>query len=71
MKKISGISTEPELSKTDEQIEEIRKQLINKGIDKDIVNLIGTIPIRDIDYKKDIYLAISERYKLKREKNSR
>jgi hypothetical protein len=57
------VSTEIGLNKTDEQIEEIRRQLLNKGIDEDIVDLVGTIPIRDIDYKKDIRLAISERHK--------
>jgi predicted RNase H-like HicB family nuclease len=66
-----GIAIETELNKTDKQIEEMRKQLLNKGIDEDIVNLIGTVPMRDIDYKKDIYLAISERYRLKSERNSR
>jgi len=60
---VIGIAIETELNKTDEQIEEIRRQLLNKGIDEDIVHLVGTIPIRDIDYKKDIQLAISERHK--------
>ena len=63
IKRLIGVSTEVELNKTDEQIKEIRRQLLNKGIDEDIVNLVGIIPMRDIDYKKDIRLAISERHK--------
>jgi len=67
IKELIGISTE---ISSDNQIREIRERLIREGIDEDLVSLVGTIPIYDDDYKKDIYLAISEREKYKSEKSA-
>lgn len=43
-----------------EQLGTLRQQLIDEGFDEELVLLVGTIPPREENYKKEIQQAISE-----------
>jgi len=48
-----------------EKIEGLRQRLIDEGFDEELVPLVGTIPLREEDYKEEIREAISERLRSK------
>lgn len=47
----------------EKQIQELREQLISEGFDKELVQLVGTVPLYNIDYKEEIRNLIYERFK--------
>ncbi len=47
------------------RIQELRKQLINEGLDEELVQLVGSVPLRRDDYKEEIRAVIYERYRRK------
>lgn len=44
------------------QLKLLRRQLIVEGFEEELVQLVGIIPLRKDDYKKEIREAISERF---------
>lgn len=39
----------------------LRRQLVEEGLDEELIRLVGTLPIRNEDYKEEIRQAISAR----------
>jgi hypothetical protein len=54
-------------TRNERRIHELRKKLLNDGLDEEIVMLVGTIPLYNENYKDDIRTVICERYKRKYE----
>lgn len=50
-----------EISKP-EHIEKLKKELKQEEFDKDLVQLVGTVPLRQKDYKEDIRKAVSAKH---------
>jgi len=48
-------------SKGKKKIQNLRKQLMNEGFDEELVQLVGTVPIYQDDYKEEIRNLIYER----------
>ena len=46
---------------TSQHIQALRKELIEEGFDKALVELVGSVPAWDEDYKEDIRRVISLR----------
>ncbi len=56
---------------SEKQIQELRKRLIDEGLDERLVQLVGTVPLIHDDYKEEIRAVIYERYERKYGKSAR
>ena len=52
---------ETQKSKNEMRIQKLRKQLMDEGCDKELVQLVGTVPLRRNNYKEEIRTVIYER----------
>ena len=66
LKKLIGTSLETQGTEDEVRIHELRKQLLNEGLDEELVRLVGTVPLENNDYKEEIRTVIYERYQGKR-----
>ena len=65
LKKLIGLPPEIQDTENEARIQELRKQLIDEGLDEELVQLVGTIPLKHDDYKEEIRAVIYERYQRK------
>ena len=61
LKKFIEAPEETQKIKNEMQIQKLRKQLMNEGCDEELVQLVGTVPLRVDNYKEEIRNAIYER----------
>ena len=61
LKKLIETPEETQKSKNETRIQKIRKQLIHEGLDEELVQLVGTVPLRRDNYKEEIRTVIYER----------
>jgi len=47
---------------TSQHIQALRKELVEEGFDKALVELVGSVLVWEEDYNKDIRRVISQRY---------
>ncbi len=52
---------ETQKSKNEARIQKLRKQLMDEGLDEELVQLVGTVPLRRDNYKEEIRTVICER----------
>ena len=71
LKKLIEAPAQTQESKDEERIRELRKQLLDEGLDERLVQLVGTVPLIHDDYKEEIRAVIYERYQRKYEKSAR
>ena len=71
LKKLIEAPAQVQESKDEERIRELRKQLLDEGLDERLVQLVGTVPLIHDDYKEEIRAVIYERYQRKYEKSAR
>ena len=71
LKKLIEAPAQTQESKDEERIRELRKQLLDEGLDERLVQLVGTVPLLHDDYKEEIRAVIYERYQRKYEKSTR
>ena len=65
LKKLIEAPAQTQESKDEERIRELRKQLLDEGLDERLVQLVGTVPLLHDDYKEEIRAVIYERYQRK------
>jgi hypothetical protein len=65
LKKLVGTPAETQEDKDKTRIRELRKQLLDEGLDERLVRLVGTVPLLHDDYKEEIRAVIYERYERK------
>ena len=65
LKDLIAPSVEEQESEEKTRIQELRKQLIAEGLDEELVQLVGTVPLRSNSYKEEIRSLIYERYQSK------
>lgn len=46
--------SETQEGRDEARIRELRKQLINEGLDEELVQLVGSVPLRRDNYKEEI-----------------
>jgi predicted DNA-binding antitoxin AbrB/MazE fold protein len=61
LKKLIETSEETQKIKNEERIQKLRKQLIDEGWDEELVQLVGTVPLRIDNYKEEIRNVVYER----------
>jgi hypothetical protein len=71
LKKLIEVPAQTQENKDEERIRELRKQLLDEGLDERLVQLVGTVPLIHDDYKEEIRAVIYERYQRKYEKSAR
>lgn len=71
LRNLVGVSTKTQEDKEEARIQELRKQLLGKGYDEELVQLVGTVPLIHDDYKEEIRAVVCERYERKYEKSVR
>lgn len=59
LKELIGRAKEDESQQA--ELVRLRQQLVEEGLDEKLVRLVGTLPIRNEDYKEEIRQAISAR----------
>ena len=61
LKKLIETPEETQKSKNETRIQKLRKQLMDEGLDEELVQLVGTVPLRRDNYKEEIRTVIYER----------
>lgn len=65
LKELIETPSEAQADRDDSEIQKLRKRLIDEGFDEELVQLVGTVPLRNSDYKEEIRAVIYERHKRK------
>ncbi len=65
LKELIAPSVERQESESKARIQELRRQLIAEGMNEELVQLVGTVPLRSNSYKEEIRTVIYERYQRK------
>ncbi len=63
LRKLIGTPLEAQDTEDETRIQELREQLLKEGLDEELVQLVGTVPLRNEDYKEEIRSVIYERYR--------
>ena len=58
LKKLIETPEETQKIRSETQIRELRKQLLDEGCDEELVQLVGTVPKRRENYKEEIRTVI-------------
>lgn len=61
MRKLIGTPLEVQDTGDETRIQELREQLLKEGMDEKLVRLVGTVPLKNSDYKEEILAIIHER----------
>ena len=65
LKELVGVTLETQEGGNEARIQKLREQLIDEGLDKELVRLVGTVPLHRDSYKEEIRTVIYERYQRK------
>ncbi|MFC1717458.1 hypothetical protein ACFL6S_27605 [Candidatus Poribacteria bacterium] len=63
LRELIGTPLETQDTEDETRIQELREQLLKEGLDEEFVQLVGTVPLRNKDYKEEIRAVIYERYR--------
>ena len=70
LKDLIAPAVEEHESEDKTRIQELRKQLIAEGLDEELVQLVGTVPLRSNSYKEEIrYYFESREYSFRNQKS--
>ncbi len=62
LRKLIGTPLEAQDTEDETRIQKLREHLLKEGLDEELVQLVGTVPLRNKDYKEEIRAVIYERY---------
>ncbi len=62
LRKLIGTPLEIQDTEDETRIQELRERLLKEGMDEELVRLVGTVSLRNEDYKEEIRAVICERY---------